>query len=50
MKLCSLMVVYKGLDCLTDSLLEGGMLVKDELLRELGLARGDVVVWHVNYK
>ena len=39
MKLCSLMVVYKGLYCLTDSLLEGGMLVKDELLRELGLAR-----------
>jgi len=44
------MVVYKGLDCLTDSLLEGGMLVKDELLRELGLARWDVVVWHVNCK
>jgi hypothetical protein len=38
MKLSSLMVVYKGLDSLTDSLLECGMLEKDKLLRQLGLA------------
>lgn len=33
MKLCSLMVVYKGLNSLTNSLLERGMLEKDKLLR-----------------
>ena len=50
MQLSSLMIVYKGLDCLTDSLLEGGMLEENELLRELGLASWDVVVRHVTYK
>ena len=44
------MVVYQGLDCLTDSLLESSVLQKDKLLRKLGLASWDVIVWHVNHE
>ena len=40
MKLRSLMIVNERLNGLTDGLLEAGMLVKNELLGKLCLARG----------
>ena len=41
------MIVNKGFNGLTDGLLEAGMLIKNELLGKLCLARGQVVLWHV---
>lgn len=41
------MIVNEGFNGLTDGLLEAGMLIKNELLGKLCLARGQVVLWHV---